>query len=179
MGSRVLLAAAIVFATLVGAWISRSGSIPATHRNRFIGAVCFEQDECWFRGQAFTALDGLGLTHFAPLDAWPGGSGVEVPGPALSRWPVEGLGEGEEPEALLKTASHWTLHMADGDDKEPTPPNPITRTTAVGVVPRSAWSPVMSCNNVLLDSQPASSPCHIRASEWREQLELGFKDQEP
>ena len=25
------------------------GAFATTHRNRFTGALCFEQDECWFR----------------------------------------------------------------------------------------------------------------------------------
>jgi hypothetical protein len=48
MDSRVTLAAAIVFATLVGAWMFRYETETIGHRNRFTGAVCFEQDECWF-----------------------------------------------------------------------------------------------------------------------------------
>ena len=45
-----MLAGAIVFATLVGAWMFRyedRGS--AIHRNRLTNAICFVHDECWFR----------------------------------------------------------------------------------------------------------------------------------
>jgi len=49
--SRLALAAAIVFATLVGAWMFRyevyGGSYNA-HRNRFTGVVCLSSEECWF-----------------------------------------------------------------------------------------------------------------------------------
>jgi hypothetical protein len=46
------LAVAIIFATLVGAWMFRYepvGSGLVTHRNRFTGAVCRIEEDCWFR----------------------------------------------------------------------------------------------------------------------------------
>lgn len=48
---RTLLAAAIVFGVLVGAWMFRYDSYGysnASHRNRFTGAVCHASEECWF-----------------------------------------------------------------------------------------------------------------------------------
>jgi hypothetical protein len=51
MDSRHLLAIAIIFATLVGAWMFRYEILPpgGLHRNRFTGAVCRPEEECWFR----------------------------------------------------------------------------------------------------------------------------------
>lgn len=49
--SRLVLAAAIVFATLVGAWMFRYetyGPINNLHRNRFTGTYCKIENECWF-----------------------------------------------------------------------------------------------------------------------------------
>jgi hypothetical protein len=45
-----LLALAIVFGTLVGAWMFRyeDTGIGTIHRNRFTGAQCFGHEECWF-----------------------------------------------------------------------------------------------------------------------------------
>jgi hypothetical protein len=51
MDSRILLPAAIVFATLIGAWMFRYdsyGLYNASHRNRFTGATCHASEECWF-----------------------------------------------------------------------------------------------------------------------------------
>jgi hypothetical protein len=47
---RIVLAAAIVFAVLVGTWMFRfeppfAGGL---HRNRITGAVCSVSNECWF-----------------------------------------------------------------------------------------------------------------------------------
>jgi len=50
MDSRHALAIAIIFATLVGAWMFRYEQVLAGfHRNRFTGAVCPNHEECWFR----------------------------------------------------------------------------------------------------------------------------------
>jgi hypothetical protein len=51
--SRIILAAAIVFATLIGAWMFRyeAGWTPLVHRNRLTGAICFAMDECWFSSE--------------------------------------------------------------------------------------------------------------------------------
>jgi hypothetical protein len=49
-GSR-LLAIAIIFATLVGAWMFRYENVGVNnsyHRNRLTGAICAVVDECWF-----------------------------------------------------------------------------------------------------------------------------------
>ena len=48
--SRVILAGAIIFATLMGAWMFRyeSFNMGSAHRNRFTGAVCDVSEECWF-----------------------------------------------------------------------------------------------------------------------------------
>jgi hypothetical protein len=44
-----MLAIAIIFATLVGAWMFRFETThPLAHRNRFTGAWCDIQVECWF-----------------------------------------------------------------------------------------------------------------------------------
>ncbi len=47
---RRLLAIAIIFATLLGAWMFRYEKWEgvAIHRNRFTGAVCSAFHECWF-----------------------------------------------------------------------------------------------------------------------------------
>jgi hypothetical protein len=48
--NRLTLTIAIVFATLVGAWMFRyenSGYANSVHRNRFTGAVCSVVSECW------------------------------------------------------------------------------------------------------------------------------------
>jgi len=46
-----LVAVAIVFATIVLAWMFRfepTGQDNLFHRNRFTGAVCHSTQECWF-----------------------------------------------------------------------------------------------------------------------------------
>lgn len=51
MDSRIILACSIIFSVLVGAWMFRYefyGTGNAVHRNRFTGAVCFANEECWF-----------------------------------------------------------------------------------------------------------------------------------
>jgi hypothetical protein len=49
MDSRAVLAAAIIFATLIGAWMFRYETYrEILHRNRFTGAVCRVTVECWF-----------------------------------------------------------------------------------------------------------------------------------
>jgi hypothetical protein len=48
----IFLASAITFATLVGAWMFRNEPVESglvTHRNRFTGAVCQIEEDCWFR----------------------------------------------------------------------------------------------------------------------------------
>jgi hypothetical protein len=48
--SRVILAAAIVVATLIGAWLLRYeqyGPYNMIHRNRFTGATCNVDVNCW------------------------------------------------------------------------------------------------------------------------------------
>jgi hypothetical protein len=46
-----LLAIAIIFATLIGAWMFRYEDLgPGVHRNRFTGVVCSTLQECWFAG---------------------------------------------------------------------------------------------------------------------------------
>jgi hypothetical protein len=49
-GSR-LLAFAIIFAVVVGAWMFRYELLGEgyVHRNRFTGAVCHVARECWFK----------------------------------------------------------------------------------------------------------------------------------
>jgi hypothetical protein len=50
MDGRIILAGSIIFGVLVGAWMFRYegyGTANAVHRDRFTGAVCFAQDECW------------------------------------------------------------------------------------------------------------------------------------
>ena len=45
-----LLVVAIVFATLLGAWMIRFETLnsdPLVHRNRFTGAICSLDEECW------------------------------------------------------------------------------------------------------------------------------------
>jgi hypothetical protein len=51
MGRRALLASAIMFATLVAAWILRyEGTKQAgVHRNRITNVRCHAEDECWFK----------------------------------------------------------------------------------------------------------------------------------
>ena len=48
-----LIALAIVLATLVGAWMFRyellPGESPVAHRNRFTGAICLINQECWIK----------------------------------------------------------------------------------------------------------------------------------
>jgi hypothetical protein len=46
---RVILAAAIVHATLLAAWMFRYETIGGTyeHRNRFTGATCAVDKDCW------------------------------------------------------------------------------------------------------------------------------------
>jgi hypothetical protein len=47
-----LLAAAIVFATLLGAWMFRYEQAfrdHQMHRNRITGVICPISEECWFR----------------------------------------------------------------------------------------------------------------------------------
>jgi hypothetical protein len=52
MDSRALLAAAIVFAALLGAWMFRYDNYASgVHKNRFTGAVCFIADECWISSE--------------------------------------------------------------------------------------------------------------------------------
>jgi hypothetical protein len=49
--SRLILALAIVFATLFAAWMflyESYGLYNASHRNRFTGATCHASEECWF-----------------------------------------------------------------------------------------------------------------------------------
>lgn len=50
MDSRHLLPIAIIFATLVGAWMFRYQPIlnGAVHVKRFTGATYSYQEECWF-----------------------------------------------------------------------------------------------------------------------------------
>jgi hypothetical protein len=51
MDGRMALAASIVFATVVAAWMFRYDereSYSIGHRNRFTGVVCFKADSCWF-----------------------------------------------------------------------------------------------------------------------------------
>jgi hypothetical protein len=44
-----LLAIAIIFATLVGAWMFRYENVNiVNHRNRFTGVECGHWQECWF-----------------------------------------------------------------------------------------------------------------------------------
>ena len=47
-----LLAIAIVFATIMSAWMFRYEILfnGAMHRNRFTGATCHITEECWFTG---------------------------------------------------------------------------------------------------------------------------------
>jgi hypothetical protein len=48
MNSRILLALAIIFATLVGAWMFRYEQVGSfEHRNRFTGALCSYEENCW------------------------------------------------------------------------------------------------------------------------------------
>jgi hypothetical protein len=50
MDSRLILALAIVFATLVAAWMFRyecMGPYCHTHRNRLTGAECSSSEGCW------------------------------------------------------------------------------------------------------------------------------------
>ena len=45
-----LLAMAIILATVVGAWMFRYETIgPNAHRNRFTGAICLMDEECWIK----------------------------------------------------------------------------------------------------------------------------------
>jgi hypothetical protein len=47
----MILAAAIVFATLLAGWLLRYeiyGPYNLNHRNRFTGATCRVSEECWF-----------------------------------------------------------------------------------------------------------------------------------
>jgi hypothetical protein len=48
---RKVLAAAIVAATLLAAWMFRYEPVldGTFHRNRFTGATCVFQEECWFK----------------------------------------------------------------------------------------------------------------------------------
>lgn len=48
MDSRIILAGAIVFATLVGAWMFRYEEHGFGHRNKITGAICAVREECWF-----------------------------------------------------------------------------------------------------------------------------------
>jgi hypothetical protein len=50
LDGRIVLAAAIVFAVLVGAWFFRFEPVGSgfTHRNRITGAACPYTKECWF-----------------------------------------------------------------------------------------------------------------------------------
>jgi hypothetical protein len=46
--SRLILAAAIVFATSVGVWMFRyEGVSEVSHRNRITGAYCYINENCW------------------------------------------------------------------------------------------------------------------------------------
>jgi hypothetical protein len=48
---RRLLAAAILLATLLGAWMFRYEHLYGTeHQNRFTGVICSISEECWFSG---------------------------------------------------------------------------------------------------------------------------------
>jgi len=50
MDGRTALAGAIVFATVVAAWMFRYEDTKQAdvHRNRITNAVCYAEDECWF-----------------------------------------------------------------------------------------------------------------------------------
>jgi hypothetical protein len=46
-----LVAGAIIFATLMGAWLFRFETVgQQSHRNRFTGVLCHITTECWFSG---------------------------------------------------------------------------------------------------------------------------------
>lgn len=50
MDGRVALAGALIFATLIGAWMFRDETVhPLGHRNRFTGVMCHPQHECWLQ----------------------------------------------------------------------------------------------------------------------------------
>jgi hypothetical protein len=51
MDSRMILAEAIVFATIVGGWMSTYETLPSgsAHRNRWTGVVCDIADHCWLK----------------------------------------------------------------------------------------------------------------------------------
>jgi hypothetical protein len=51
MGSRALVAAAIIFAALVAAWMLRYEGTKqmGIHRNRITNVRCYVEDECWFK----------------------------------------------------------------------------------------------------------------------------------
>jgi hypothetical protein len=61
-----LLAIAIIFATLVGAWMFRQyepyPNYDFLHRNRITGAVCYAYEECWLSD----SLPNLGIRIEAP-----------------------------------------------------------------------------------------------------------------
>lgn len=48
MDGKLILAGAIVFTVLVGAWMFRYEQYrTGLHQNRFTGAICFVNEECW------------------------------------------------------------------------------------------------------------------------------------
>jgi hypothetical protein len=56
MDGRIALAAAIVFAVIVGGWMFRYDNYGlGVHKNRFTGAACFIQEECWFSSDKLLA----------------------------------------------------------------------------------------------------------------------------
>jgi hypothetical protein len=50
---RRLIAVAIIFATLLGAWMFRYEANGVFHRNRFTGAICELRHECWFQNEPY------------------------------------------------------------------------------------------------------------------------------
>lgn len=51
---RKVLAAAIIFATLVGAWMMRYEHLgPGVQKNRLTGAMCHPTQSCWFESSEF------------------------------------------------------------------------------------------------------------------------------
>lgn len=63
MNSYKLIAIAIIFATIVFAWMfryERAGKENLFHRNRFTGAVCHSTAECWFTTRTRLIIDFAG-----------------------------------------------------------------------------------------------------------------------
>ena len=72
---RRLLALAIIFAALAGAWMFRYERVgQMIHQNRFTGAICSILDECWFESWSSAST------------RTPAPAPTQAPAPAVDGW---------------------------------------------------------------------------------------------